>query len=99
MKAANVAIAITFTASWNAFASAVACPAPPVVTSEAAICLAQLHTSAAASSTYTMKYRAEEHTDFWSVEYWPEAANVRGGGGKLSIDKASGRVVFVEGYR
>lgn len=42
--------------------------------------LAQLHTSAAASSTDTMMYRAEEHTDFRSVEYWPEAANVRGGG-------------------
>ena len=76
-----------------------ACPAPPVVSSEAAICLAKLNMAASASHVDTLKYLAEEHETYWLVEYWPKDSNVRGGGGKFKIEKATGRVDFVEGYR
>jgi len=53
----------------------------------------------AAPRTYALKYQAEEQDEYWFVVYGPKESNVRGGGGKLRIDKATGRVVFVQGYR
>jgi len=99
MMFAQRIIALMALASSSTFAAATACPAPPIVTSDAAVCLAELHTATAASRTYTLKYQAEEHNDYWFVVYGPKESNVRGGGGKLRIDKATGQVTFVEMYR
>jgi hypothetical protein len=99
MKFAHRIIVPVVLASSSALAAATDCPAPPVVTSDGAICLAELNMATDASQTYALKYQAEEHEDYWLVVYWPKDSNVRGGGGKLRIDKATGRVVFVEGYR
>ena len=83
----------------SAVVGATACPSPPVVTSDGAICLAKLRMDSGATRTYKLEYQAEEHKDYWFVWYGPEESNVRGGGGKLRIDKASGRIVVVELYR
>jgi len=98
MTFAHGIIALMVVASSSASAATTACPAPPVATSDAAICLAKLHTPSE-NRTFALKYLTEEHEDYWFVEYWPKDSSVRGGGGKLRIDKATGQVVFVEGYR
>ena len=92
-------IVLVVLASSSAFATATACPAPPVATADGAICLAELHIAKAVSRTYVLNYQAEEHDDYWFVVYGPKESTGRGGGGKLRINKATGQVTFVEGYR
>ena len=101
MKVAHGIIVLLALASSSARPkAAVACPAPPVVTSSGAICLAEVYVAAAAAAQpHPLRYQAEEHESFWFVVYTPEGSNVLGGGGKLRIEKTTGRVVFVEGYR
>jgi hypothetical protein len=99
VKLALRTIPLVLLASSVALAAENACPKPPVVTADAAICLAQVHIGSTASRTYTVKYQAEEHQDHWSVTFGPRESNVLGSGGKLRIEKVTGRVVFVEGYR
>ena len=82
-----------------AMANATDCPAPPVSTAASAICLAKLHVVKGEQFAWTLEYRAEELSDHWVVIYGPTDSNVRGGGGKLRVDKATGQVTFVEGYR
>jgi hypothetical protein len=86
-------------ASSSALSSEAPCPAPPVATSGAAICLAKLQVEKAGSQTYAVSYRVEEHKDHWLVVYAPNESNVRGGGGTLKVDKATGQVAVVERYR
>ena len=80
-------------------AVAIDCPAPPVSTAASATCFAEAHVSKESNSAWTMNYQAEELKDHWVVVYSPKDANVRGGGGKLRVEKLTGRVTFVEGYR
>jgi len=75
------------------------CPTPPVSTVATATCLAEAYVSKGLNSALQMDYQAEELKDYWLVTYSPRDTNVRGGGGKLRIEKLSGRVTFVEGYR
>ena len=86
-------------ASSCALASEANCPAPPVATADAAICLAKLQVGKAGSQTYSVSYRAEAHKDYFVVVYGPKDSNVRGGGGMLKVDRVTGQVALVEVYR
>jgi hypothetical protein len=46
-----------------------------------------------------MAYQAVEKKDHWVVTYNPSNTNIRGGGGELRVEKATGKVTFVVGYR
>jgi hypothetical protein len=46
-----------------------------------------------------MNYQAAEKKEHWVVTYSPRDSNGRGGGGKLRVEKATGKVTFVEWYR
>jgi hypothetical protein len=92
-------IVLMVIASSSAIASEVACPAPPIATPDAAICVAKLQVAKAGSKTFSVLYRAQEHKDHWLVVYGPKESNVRGGGGKLSVDRETGQVTVVELYR
>jgi hypothetical protein len=86
-------------ASSSAMASNATCPAPPVATSGAAICLAKAQVEKAGSQTYSVLYQVEEHKDYWLVVYGPKESNVRGGGGSLKVDRATGQITVLELYR
>ncbi len=86
-------------ASSSAMALEGPCRAPPVVSSDAAVCLVEMHLKTAASHAVPLKYEAEEHADYWLVVYAPKERDVRGGGGKLRIDKATGQIAVEELYR
>ena len=85
--------------AFNAAVAAGDCPAPPVWTVADATCLAEAYVLRRSDSPWQMKYEALDLKDHWLVTYSPKDSNVRGGGGKLRVEKLSGRVVFVEGYR
>jgi hypothetical protein len=82
-----------------AMAHAVDCPAPPISTAASATCRAESYLAKGARVAWTLKYQAEELKEYWLVTYSPTDSNVRGGGGKLRIEKATGQATFVEGYR
>jgi hypothetical protein len=86
-------------ASSGALASEARCFAPPVATSDAAACLAKLQVEKGGSQTYSVSYRVEEHKEYWLVMYAPKESNIRGGGGTLKVNKATGQVAVVERYR
>ena len=46
-----------------------------------------------------MNYQAMEKQDHWVVTYNPSDTNIMGGGGELRVEKATGKVTFVVGYR
>jgi hypothetical protein len=85
--------------STSAFAGSSECPAPPVSTSAAAICAAESYLTKVPDAALPMKYQAVELEDHWVVSYRPKDSNVRGGGGELTVDRASGKVSFVRWYR
>ena len=99
MNSTHGIVALLVLASSGALAGTTACPAPPVATSDGAICLAELHMATGPSRTHALKYQAEEHEDYWLVAYGPKESNVRGGGSRLKIQKSTGQVVLVEAYR
>ena len=75
------------------------CPPPPVLTDSGAICLAETYVSKRSDSPWEMTFQAADLKDHWLVTYNPKDTNIRGGGGKLRVEKFAGRVTFVEGYR
>jgi hypothetical protein len=74
------------------------CAPPPVVTSEHAICIGRRY-FAKAPSPGKLGCEAKEHDKLWLVRCMPESSNVRGGGGELEVDRTSGKVKLVLGYR
>ena|SRR5687768_14368292 len=92
-------IVLMVLASSSALGSEATCPVPPIATSDAAICLAKLQVEKENAQTYSVSYRVEEHKDHWLVVYGPKESYVRGGGGKLRVDRATGQVTVVELYR
>jgi len=58
-----------------------------------------LYLSKEINSATTLKYQTSERKDHWMVMYSPKDSSVRGGGGELRVEKDTGKVSFVVGYR
>ena len=82
-----------------AVAKSADCPVPPVSTAAGATCVAESYVAKGVHAAWAMKFRAKELKGHWLVMFSPTDSNVRGGGGKLRIDKATGQVDVVELYR
>ena len=83
-------------------ASAVAaqdCGTLPVVTATQAICLAEQSGYAERNPRIELQWEASDAKSHWLVLYRPKSFEVRGGGGDLKVDKKSGKVTFLKGYR
>ncbi len=74
------------------------CSLPPVTNSDHAVCLAREYVEVF-EHEWRVIYRAEESTSHWLVSYGPSETTVRGGAGDLKVDKASGTVTIIGGYR
>jgi hypothetical protein len=80
-------------------ALAVDCAAPPVTDAIQAICLARQFVEKPTPPTWELQYEVKETEQDWLVYYSSKSSSVRGGAGDLKVDKKSGEVVFVQGYR
>ncbi len=74
------------------------CLPAPIVSASHAVCVAKAFVETP-ESRWRTRYVAEDADMSWRVTYRPESSNVRGGSGKLSIDKKSGKVLVVEAER
>lgn len=76
------------------------CAAPPVTAPDHAICLARQFAEQPKPPPRELEFKAKDGASHWLVFYGPKPdSGVRGGGGELRIDKKSGQVTFLRGYR
>jgi hypothetical protein len=94
--AAMVAVAILI--GQTTAASAQGCGSAPVVKADHAICLARQFTNRD-KAPWELEFHAKEAKSHWTVSYKPINHQVRGGAGDLKVDKKSGQVTFIKGYR
>jgi hypothetical protein len=81
-------------------ALAVECSAPPVDSSKHAICLAHQFAERPMPPPWELEFTVREQDSHWLVYYIPKlGSGARGGGGELKIDKKSGQVTLISGYR
>jgi len=80
-------------------ASAAECAGPPVVNARGAICLARHFVERSGTQQRGSSYSARQTATEWLVSYRPTDNNVKGGGGELRVDKATGEVSVVQLYR
>ena len=77
------------------------CQPPPVTTASHAICLAKRFVAARYAENpprWELGYEAKEMDSYWFVHYHP-TTRVLGGAGDLEIEKSSGTVKFIRGYK
>lgn len=74
------------------------CPLPPVNSAPHAVCLAKRFAENP-KPEWTVGYEAKETKGHWLVYYRPTSRGVRGGGGDIQIEKVSGVVKLLRGYR
>jgi hypothetical protein len=84
----------------SAAASAGDCAAPPVTTADHAVCLARQFAEKPKPPPWELEFKAKEAASHWLVYYGPKpSSGVRGGAGDLQIEKKSGEVRLLRGYR
>ena len=80
--------------------SARECPAPPVAKADHALCLARQYAEKRTPPSWELEYRLKDEGSYWFVHYVPKASIGRPDAAvDLRIDKSSGQVTFVRGYR
>lgn len=75
------------------------CAAPPVLTAEHAACLGRQFIERGPPPPWELEYQARDTGSRWVVYYGSSQRGVRGGGGELRVQKKSGVVSFVRGFR
>lgn len=80
-------------------ASASVCAELPVSTEAHAICLAKAFSEQPSPPPWELAFTATEREQDWLVHFSPRSSNVRGGAADLSVEKATGKVVFIQGYK
>lgn len=81
-------------------AFAAQCPAPPIESKTHANCLARQFVEHSSPPEWELTFDANESEKLWFVSYGPKlGSGIRGGGGMLSINKATGKVVLLKRYR
>lgn len=80
-------------------ARAAECGALPVKAAEQATCLARGFLVANQAPQWDVAFEPLDRGKRWHVRYAAKSPNVRGGSGELSVEKDSGKVTLVWGYR
>lgn len=80
------------------FCYAKECLPPPVSSEAQAACLAENFVEKRKYSWET-GYRVKDANNYWLVSYYPISSHIRGGAGDLKVEKTSGKVILVRGYR
>jgi hypothetical protein len=79
---------------------ALECAAPPVTKPDHAICLARQYAQKRTPPSWELEYRVKDEGSSWLVHYVPKPNVGRPDAAvDLRIDKSSGQVTFVRGYR
>lgn len=74
------------------------CRPPPVADAEQASCLARKYMERS-KDPWELACRATPTQTHWLVICVPRNHKVRGGGGEFTVDRATGVVEFIRGYR
>lgn len=81
-------------------AFAAQCPPPPVESKTHVACIAHQFVERLSPPEWEITFEANESEKLWVVSYGPKlGSGIRGGGGTLSINKATGKVVLLKRYR
>lgn len=77
-----------------------ACAAPPVATADQAVCLGRQVAEKLVPPSLELEFKAKEAASHWLVSFGPKpGADVFGGAGDLRIEKKSGEVRLMRGYK
>ena len=99
-RLATSAAAITAFLTVSPVASAGDCAKPPIATADHAVCLARQFAEKPKPPPWELEFKAKETASHRLVYYGPKTGSgVRGGAGDLQIDKKSGAVTLLRGYR
>ena len=71
----------------------------PVTNAENAVCLARKFLDQPVPPTWDIVFKAKETKNYWLVFYRPKSGKVRGGASDLKVDKSTGQVTSIRGYR
>jgi hypothetical protein len=85
--------------SQSSMASSKECPPPPVASAAHATCLGLQYFESPTPSSWELGCEAREQGSAWLVRCTPRSSGVRGGGGEVEVEKLSGKVKLILGYR